>query len=267
MAAGVRLIRKRGLLPLSFRRVSSSRTLWALWRPVQALSWAIMKMAGRAPLPARAALAVQVAIARMVCTPMDARFFHYLRFLELNPYERVLLTDVRDVLFQHDPFADIAPGRLAVSIETHRYTIASEPHNRAWLTDAYGSELVEQIGANPVSCVGVTCGDLGVMSHYLRLMTKEMRGLSAKVARQGGADTAIHNALLWTNQLGDVQLLETLASPVATLNAITADEAKLSAHGTLLNVDGSEPSVIHQYDRVPGLAPGLLATLTKHESS
>ena len=258
----LRLVRRRGLLPLSFHRVFASRWLWALWKPVQALSWATMKTVGRAPLPARSRLRLHVAIARTVCTPMDARFFHYLSYLELHPYERVLLTDVRDVLFQRDPFADIARGGLAVSIESDRYTIASEPHNRRWLGNAYGPELVERIGTNPVSCVGVTYGDRDAMTDYLQLMTREMRRLSAKVAREGGADTAIHNALLWTHQLGDIQRLETLASPVATLNGITADEAKRSARGTLLNVDGSEPSVVHQYDRVPGLAEGLLSVLT-----
>jgi len=266
LAAGVRLLRTRSLLPLSFRRVYGNRAVWALWRPVQAVAWTMMKIAGRAPLPSRARLRLEVAIARAVCTPMDARFFHCLRFLEHHPYERVLLTDVRDVLFQRDPFADIPPGGLAVSIETRRYTIASEPHNRAWLEDAFGPELVAQIGTSPVSCVGVTCGDAGGMSNYLRLMTREMRRLPAKVARRGGADTAIHNALLWTNQLGDVQPLETLASPVATLNGIPEDDIRVSARGTLLNADGSEPSVVHQYDRVPGLAPALLRTLTEERA-
>jgi hypothetical protein len=193
---------------------------------------------------------------------MDARFFHFLRFLQRHPYERVLITDVRDVLFQRDPFADLPREGLAVSIETRRYTIATEPHNRTWLAEAFGPELVERIGASPVSCVGVTCGDIRAMSDYLHLMTTEMRQLSAKVARRGGADTAIHNALLWTGQLGNVHRLETLASPVATLNGIPAEEAKLSPRGTLLNTDGSEPSVVHQYDRVPELAASLLRALT-----
>jgi hypothetical protein len=266
LAANVQLLRARSLLPLNFRRVYDNRALWMLWRLAQAVLWTTMTFVSRAPLPARARGSLQVAIAQRACTPMDARFFYFLRYLRLHPYERVLLTDVRDVLFQRDPFIDIPPSGLAVSIETRRYTIASEPNNRRWLADAFGPKLVKEIGANPVSCVGVTCGDAGAMGNYLGLMTKEMLRLPAKVARTGGADTAIHNALLWTDQLESVQPLETLASPVATLNAIPEDEVKLSTCGTLLNTDGSEPSVVHQYDRVRGLAPALLQALTVEET-
>jgi hypothetical protein len=266
LARGVHLVRRRSLLPLSFRQGYGSRTLWALWRPVQVLTWTIIKLIGRLPLPVHARLVVQAAIARAVCTPMEARFFHYLRFLSLQPYERVVLTDVRDVLFQRDPSPDTPAEGLAVGIETRRYTIASEPHNRMWVRDAFGPEVVAQIGASPVSCVGVTYGDIRAVSSYLDLMTREILRLSAKAARTGGADTAIHNVLLWTNQLGDVQPLETLASPLATLNGISADEVKLSSRGSLLNADGSEPCIVHQYDRVPGLAPTLLRTLAAEKS-
>jgi hypothetical protein len=262
LPSGLRLVRIRSLIPVNFRRIFESRALWALWRPVQTVSWTAMKAIGMTPLPTRARDLAQATIARMVCTPMDARFFHYLRFLECHPYDRIVLTDVRDVLFQHDPFDDLSDETLAVSLETRRYTIASEPHNRRWLETAFGQELVDRIGANPVSCVGVTYGGLGSMSAYLRSMTREMRGLSASVARNGGADTSVHNALLWTGELGAVRELDTLASPVATLNGITAEELAMSPRGTLLNGDGSEPSIVHQYDRVSGLAPTLLATLT-----
>jgi hypothetical protein len=92
-------------------------------------------------------------------------------------------------------------------------------------------------------------------------MVGEILRLSARAAGNGGADTAIHNVLVWTGQLGEVQALETLGSPVATLNGIPEAEVTLSPQGHLLNADGSEPSIVHQYDRVPGLGQALLASL------
>jgi hypothetical protein len=262
LAAGVRILHVRGLLPIGFRQVRHSRVLWAVWRAVQTVGWAIVKVTGRLPLPAGARLAVQGAIARMVCTPMEARFLHARRFLERNPYDLVVLTDVRDVLFQRDPSADIPAQALGVSIETRRYTIGSERLNRMWMRDTFGPEVFARVEAKPVSCVGVTYGGSGAVARYLDLMTREILRLSSATARRGGADTAIHNFLVWTDQLGHVEPLETLASPVATLNGIAEDEVKLSACGGLLNADGSEPSIVHQYDRVPGLARALLRVVT-----
>jgi hypothetical protein len=125
----------------------------------------------------------------------------------------------------------------------------------------YGRAVLDRIGHNPPSCVGVTYGDGQSIERYLRLMVAEILALEAPAARQGGADTAIHNYLLWTGQLGEVHLLETLASAVATLTGISAEDTNLSPAGRLLNRDGSEPSVLHQYDRLPELAPRLRRSL------
>jgi hypothetical protein len=265
MAGNVRLVRVRTLLPRSFRQLHASRMWWALWRPVQILGWTAMKLIGRVPSRPQKRFAVQSALARLVCTPMDARFFHCRRFLATQPYERVVLTDVRDVLFQRDPSPEIPAARLAVGIETRQYTVGSEPRNRMWVRNAFGADVVARIGSNPVSCVGVTYGDNDAVSKYLDLMTREILRLSARAAREAGADTAIHNVLLWTGQLGAVEPLETLASPLATLNGISAAEVKLSPRGSLLNTDGSEPSIVHQYDRLPEAAPTLLQALTTVE--
>jgi hypothetical protein len=193
---------------------------------------------------------------------MEARFLRFEALLEARPYDHVLICDVRDVLFQRDPFPDLRGSGLAVSIETRRYTIEDEPLNARWVRDVYGQDVLDRIGANPVSCVGVTYGDRVGMSVYLRLMREEIVRLSSRAARQGGADTAIHNHIVWSGRLAQPRLLETLASPVATLNGISEQEISLDSEGRVLNRDGSEPSVVHQYDRLPAIAPGLVRAVT-----
>lgn len=260
-AQRIRLVPIYRLLPLSHGEILSSRGWRLVWGLLQSAAWSTLKTAGRAPLTQRMRFRVQTAIALLACTPMEARFLRYRRFLETESYERVLVCDVRDVVFQNNPFEQLPLSGLAVSIETRRYTLATEPHNREWLRQVYGPAVVEEIGSQPVSCVGVTYGDIASMRAYLALMTAEILRLSATAARHGGADTATHNFLLWTNRLDPVRLLETLASPVATLNDVAEGDVKLSPEGKLLNRDGSEPSILHQYDRVPGLAPALLRSL------
>lgn len=266
LAPGVRILHVRSVMPVGFRRVHESRALWVVWGALHGVSWAAVKFIGRLPMSAGARLAAQESIGRAGCTPMEARFLHARRFLERETYDRVVLTDVRDVLFQRDPTADIPADALGVSVETRRYTIGSERLNRMWMSDAFGPEALARVGANPVSCVGVTYGGIGPMSRYLDRMTREILQRSGRVTRTGGADTAIHNFLLWTDQLGRVEPLETLASPVATLNGIAEHEVKVGGRGTLLNADGSEPGIVHQYDRVPDLAHALLHVLTGEEA-
>jgi hypothetical protein len=168
---------------------------------------------------------------------------------------------VRDVVFQRDPFLDLPRHGLAVSIETDAYTVASEPHNAMWVERVYGSGMLARIGDERVSCVGVTYGDGPAMSDYLRRFNRELMGLAPAAAGVAGADTAIHNVLLRTGRLGEPCLLEPLQSPVATLNGIPEASVRLSRDGRLLNADGTQPSVLHQYDRLPGLRDSLRSSL------
>lgn len=261
LVGNVTLLRARQWLPFKLRLVRRRRFMRWVWTPVSTGLWIAARSLAALPVAAETRLRWRVAIATLVCTPMEARFLHYRRFLERDPPGRVLLSDVRDVVFQDDPFSTLPGAGLAVSIESWRYTVASEPHNAAWVKRVYGPSKLQEIGERRVSCVGVTYGDGATVANYVRLMSAEILRLSPSRLGVGGADTAIHNALVWTGRLGRVRELETLTSPVATLNGFGLDDVRVSAEGKLLNLDGSCPSVVHQYDRVPDLAPRLLRAL------
>jgi len=259
--ARVYLIRARQWLPFKLRLLGHPRALRFLWMPLQTALFLGLRAVDSMPLSQQARFALRSGLAKLIYTPMEARFVRYHAFLTSHRYARVLLTDVRDVLFQSDPFRWLPSSGLAVSDETASYTIATEPHNAEWITRAYGPEALEQIGRNRVSCVGVTYGDGEAILRYLRLFLDELMSLRPTAAGIGGADTAIHNMLLGTGRLEPVRHLAPLASPVATLNAVSPGDVTLSATGRLLNRDGSEPSVLHQYDRIPGMRGKLLQSL------
>lgn len=261
LAAGVTLITAPQWLPFKLRLLERPRTMRILWEPLQAAMWTGLRALRAVPLPASSRARLQRMLAQWLYTPMETRFLRYQTFLASVPHGRVLLTDVRDVLFQGDPFACMPARGLAVSIETCAYTLASQPHNARWIERVYGPRMLERIGERRVSCVGVTYGDAQAVSRYLCLFAHELLRLPPHRAGIGGADTAIHNVLLWTDRLGQVAPLETLAGPVATLNGIDEGQVRVSAEGRLLNTDGSEPSVLHQYDRLRGVREGLLQSL------
>lgn len=259
--ARVNLIRARQWLPFKLRLLAHPRALRFLWTPLQAALFAGLRAVDALPLSQEARFATRSGLAKLIYTPMETRFVRYHAFLCAHRYARVLLTDVRDVLFQSDPFRWLPPKGLAVSDETATYTVATEPHNAEWIARAYGREMLDRIGGNRVSCVGVTYGDAEAILRYLRLFLDELLSLRPSAAGIGGADTAIHNVLVGTGRLEPVHHLAPLASPVATLNGMPIGDVRLDGAGRLLNRDGSEPSVLHQYDRIPGIREQLLESL------
>ena len=96
---------------------------------------------------------------------------------------------------------------------------------------------------------------------YLAAMGEEILSMPPAPAGDAGTDTAIHNRLLWTGRLGEVALLEPLASPVATLNGVAEAEVRLNDDGHLITAGGREPAILHQYDRIPALRVPLLRAL------
>lgn len=248
-------------LPMKLGFVYKPRTMGLLWSPAQALLWTALKLLARTPITDRPRERLQLAVAVVLHTPMEARFFRYLSYLRKHPHERVLLSDVRDVLFQGDPFAGIPMRGVSVSIETSSYTVGSEPHNASWLARVCGPETLRRIGGNRVANVGVTYGDTDAIINYLERLIDAVLTTPPRLTWIVGADTALHNMLVWTGQLGEVTQLPPLQSAVATLNGIDEAELRLDVDGRLLNRDGSLPNVLHQYDRQPSIRDKLLAAL------
>lgn len=261
IAQGLATIRARQWLPFKLNLVGRPNAMRLLWTPLQMVLWGILTMLRRLPLTEVTRTRLSLPVAFLYYTPMEARFLRFEQFLAASRYGRVLITDVRDVVFQSDPFAHLPREGLAVSIESEDYTVGSEPHNAMWIERVYGRGMLARIGDQRVSCVGVTYGDREAITAYLRRFNQELMALGPKALGMGGADTAIHNVILRTHQLGEPHLLEPLQSPVATLNGIPESSACLSPEGHLLNRDGSEPSVLHQYDRLPGLRDHLRRSL------
>lgn len=233
---------------------------WRLWRVAQVVSRLYLNACERLPLGEALRWSLQLPVARHVYWPTETRYLHAYELLRRSRYERVLLTDVRDVLFQAEPFAALPREGLAVGMETRRLTLATEPFNARQVTLAYGEAGLRRIGERPISCCGVTYGDRASMLRYLRLMAGEIWRLNDAASRLP-MDQALHNHILWTGLFGEFRQLDTLAGPIATVAMLDEAELRLSEAGRLLNRDGSVPSIVHQYDRFPRLVTALQGAL------
>lgn len=188
------------------------------------------------------------------------RYLHALDFLRKHrgKYASVLLTDVRDVIFQDDPFRDPLPGDIVAFLETTNLRIGVESLNTGWLQENYGEAMTARLNGRRISCCGTVMGTSEGMLTYLEAFLFEIIKLRS-IAH--GADTSVHNVLVHEGLRERVSLVENLAGAVGTIGADIAKELSLNPRGLVVNDRSILVPVLHQYDRHLELAMSLIKTL------
>jgi hypothetical protein len=173
-----------------------------------------------------------------------SRYYNYLDFLCRNgtKYANVMISDLRDVLFQSDPFAMPLPADLVFAQE--RISLGDCPVNRSWLTQIYGEAVADNLRHCMVSCSGTTFGTVRGMQQYLTLMINELAGRPMPII--GGMDQGIHNYLIRMRPVRNAYCDPT-DSIVATMTYTPDDAISIDQQGVL--IDGRLVPVIHQWDR------------------
>jgi len=192
-----------------------------------------------------------------IYTVTGGRFFVFQYFLEClaDQTADILLTDVRDVIFQTDPFAQVETPGIHFYFENNEYMLDREPFNASIIKKAYGEGLLQSFAAKPISCVGVIRGDRPSILDYLRLLAQELEALPADFF---GSDQAAHNKILYSGVLPKQHLHPNETSAVMHLGLVPAQAIQTNAKGQVLNALGQVVSIVHQYDRHPALTKILL---------
>jgi hypothetical protein len=169
------------------------------------------------------------------------RYLLYQGFLKKNRdrYEKVMLTDVRDVIFQKDPF-DFEMKGLSLFLE--EISIGACPFNSHWIEVKFGAEEKARLSPYPVSCSGITMGSVSDVLDYLTQMKKHLVPSLPLI----GYDQGVHNYLLHHGMLGSPIQYSNGKGPVMTMQYMKSWNV---AEGKILNEDGSIVPVLHQYDR------------------
>lgn len=186
--------------------------------------------------------------------PVIERFAAYDRWVSARPHlAEVLLTDVRDVVFQGDPFARPL-GRLEVYTEGQG-GLAEHAFNMKHIRAVAGGALAKAVADRPSLCVGTVCGPAAEVSRLCRLLL-----MLAAIPRSGvggafGADQAAFNLAV---HLG---LLDADVRPnfdrVATIGDAQGEAIQVREDGMIVNPDGSVSPIVHQYDRHQHLADAV----------
>lgn len=170
------------------------------------------------------------------------RHRYYKEVIEKKNVDYILLTDVRDVVFQKNPFSHEITTELEFFLEPNQYKNC-ECH-RHWFCDLniHGREFYESVGDRTIVCAGTTIGTKNGMIDYLNKMIAELAKMNRTIT-----DQPTHAYLFYNNHFPNSRAYETLKGPVATLS--NSRELKFDSDNNLLNEDGSIVSIVHQWDR------------------
>ena len=191
------------------------------------------------------------------------RFAAWRRFLEKHSssYDRVLLTDVRDVFFQRDLFQQPFDQHLHVVQEPDKMRLRDDPANAEWLQLAGGADALARFGDCPISCAGTTYGTTRRVLEYLDKMIEHMNSALAELATHRDGDQGVHNFLLRSGQLPQARLELSFQSHVLTMHWLDSGELRWNDRNQIVNHDGSVISLLHQYDRRADVKERVIAQL------
>lgn len=185
--------------------------------------------------------------------PVMERFAAYDAWLAAHPdVGQVLLTDVRDVIFQSDPFA--RPARtLEVFIESEGATLADHAFDQKYLKALAGRDVAALVSDQPCLCVGTVFGPVAAVRRLCKailLLAAVPRSRIGGIfgADQAGCNLAVHLGLVEADIRPNYDRVATIGDRAAP---------SLRADGLIVNPDGSASPVVHQYDRHPILAEAV----------
>jgi hypothetical protein len=164
-----------------------------------------------------------------------------------------MLTDVRDVIFQKDPFDfEFEKTSLSCFCESSEYSINSQEFNVRIMRRTFGENVLREIGMNRIVCSGITLGPTRLIMNYLEKMVECMKGI--KKGFLNAADQAVHNYLIYSKQLKNVKLFDNEKGPVLHLRLIyPSEKIRLDDKGFCINDNQDVFNIVHQYYQHPSL--------------
>jgi hypothetical protein len=185
----------------------------------------------------------------------NARFFKYLEYLSDVEYKNVLISDVRDLVFQSNPFENLPTEFLYLFEEDRGIRIGKCIYNAYWMNCAYDNTVLGELFWNPILCAGTILGSYAEIVKFLKIFKQDLLDIKAyryDMYRSVNIDQSILNYIAYKNTQ-DLKLeIKLNGDIVGTVGlTITRKEATdLITHtNDAVSINGFFPAVIHQYDR------------------
>lgn len=186
--------------------------------------------------------------------PVVARFAAYLQVMERRPdVADVLLTDVRDVVFQGDPFKP-APHRLEVFNEWDDALLGDHAFNMKHLAALVGEAMAAPLADRACLCVGTVIGPREEAARLCRIILMLAAVPRSALGGAFGADQAAFNLAVHLELVR--ASIQANYGRVATVGMTPGSSLK-AVDGRVLNPDGGVSPILHQHDRHPALAAAV----------
>lgn len=190
--------------------------------------------------------------------PHVQRFIAIYDYLSQHEYSQVVTTDVRDVIFQRDPFAWLEEKKHPMFVtgsECLQYR--HEPWGDNNLRETYGEFIHSKFKNNTIYNVGVLAGQGQAVRDMCLNIAINSVNRPIQICDQAVFNVMIDNIAFknsvyfapvkdaWTAHLG------TLADPhkMYYFSPNLLEEFKLEVNNGIMLIDGQPVTIIHQYDR------------------
>lgn len=230
-------IQTRGIKVLDSHFRKSSFRKWMAKR------WGVLKTV---PFPIRRR------ILKLIMDIVMLRYFLYEEYLSRHGenYRYVLLSDIRDVIFQNNPFTNIACGGVHFFEEAVGRTIASEPYNSGWMRALFGERVFLEFAEKPIICAGTILGESRALAAFLSHL---IRILATVRVFQSHGDQATINVAVRRYKNDEIYIHKNGESTVLTMGIMPLSDICLDDRGQIVCPDGRVIPVLHQYDRHPSV--------------
>lgn len=185
---------------------------------------------------------------------VGGRFYYHYKYLLKNKekYQNVFLTDVRDVLFQSNPFEKLNSKKVLFYAEDRTLKIGQEQVNNLWLNKYYDKETVDFLKDKSIICSGTILGPVDGIIRYLSIMLDEIMPLTATGVDGFGLDQTVMNVGYHKGYFDEFcEAVENAMGEVYTLKLSPEDEFSINDKGEVLSPEGKVVPVLHQYDWQP----------------
>ncbi len=173
-----------------------------------------------------------------------ARFFMYKNFLDSHTeYERIFITDTRDVIFQEDLFSFYTQYKDFLLCATESELIKNEIVNTSWLVQFFGENEYHKIKNNPIICAGTIYGSRAEMTMLFDNMIKFLKQNTMWGSDQATLNYLIHNKLFPIENFIESSVH---SGKIFTLGILQS--FKISGE-KIVYPNSEVPAVLHQYDR------------------